>query len=499
MVKLERKLITLMEVARIAGQNRSTVGNWKDRIEGFPPPRDKGARGPLYDQAEIVAWLSDIGRLPNTNADAGNSWDDVDRLRAQDPRGMDVENLILVFCLRSVMSTKDWSALVDSEPHDLEKCLTDAVAKHLPFALSMLHRSPLSIDKVRKYIEIAGEKSPKETVSTAKSFIHLLASGLDGGKENLPSSIVSLVVGLAGKGRVVLDPAAHTGQLLAAMGKASDLPSVRLVGQEQNDGARNVALLNMKIQRLEASISADNAITYDKWPDLRADVIVSNPPWGQRLFDVDQLANDARWVWGAPGPGDGNMAWVQHCLFHLSDQGRAVIVLPSKVLFEQGRSARIRQGIIKAGYLESVIALPPGLLETTKVGFVVLVFAKGPRLIDGGPNATLMVNLEEERTELLGRQKRLPPKLIEEVVSLHQQVVTGLPPAKPYAAIASYDAIAENGFDITPKRYVMSKTTMPTPVQFDDALKSAREALRRSLEDGRQADRQLEQLLRSQR
>ena len=498
MVELEHDLITLVEVARIAGQKRSTVGNWKDRIEGFPNPRDKGSRGPLYEKAEVVEWLIDTGRLSAIHSDEANDWHDIDSLPGQDPRGLDVENRFLIHCLRLFMSVKEWSTLVNSEPQDLEMSLTEAFTKHLPFALSMLHRTQLSTDKVRTYLESAGKKSHKELVSIAESFIYLMESGMTFGKEKLPLSIVSLVVGLAGMGSVIFDPAAHTGQLLTAMGKASGSLPARLIGQEQIDRARNMALLCMKIERLEANISADDAIRYDKWPELRADVIVSNPPWGQRLSDVDRLANDARWVWGAPGSNDGNMAWVQHCLYHLSDQGRAVIVLPSRVLFEQGRSARIRQGIIKAGYLESVIALPPGLLETTKIGFVILVFAKGRRPIDSGPSATLMVNLEDERTELFGRQKLLPLKLVEEVVSLHQRVVSGLAPSLPFASIASYQAIVENGFDITPKRYVMSKVVAPTPVQFDDALKSARESLRRSLESGHQVDRQLERLLKEQ-
>lgn len=492
------ELITLVEVARIAGQKRSTVGNWKDRIEGFPAPREKGPRGPLYERTEIEKWLSDTGRLPKHDPNEGNIGHLADHLRGQLFQEEGAFIILMASSLRSVLSAKEWSALANAESHDMEKYFKQSIAKHLPFALSMLQTSAFPGEKIRDLLQFIGKQSPKEAAGIAGSMIGMPTSGLDNSKEDLPPPVDSLVVGLAGQGRVVFDPAARTGQLLVAMGKASGAPSAKLIGQEQNEWARDMAMLNLKIHGLEASISAEDALTHDQLPDQRADVIVSNPPWGQRLFLADKLANDARWVWGAPGPGDGNMAWVQHCLYHLADEGRAVIVLPSKVLFEQGRSAKIRQGIIKAGYLESVIALPPGLLRSTKIGFAILVFAKGRRTIDGGSSSTLMVNLEEQPTEELGNQKRLSLSLVGEVIALHQRVLAGLPPTSQYAKIASYEAIVENGFDISPKRYVMSTKLAPSPVQFGDALKSARESLRRALENGRQADRQLEQLLKRQ-
>jgi type I restriction enzyme M protein len=328
--------------------------------------------------------------------------------------------------------------------------------------------------------------------------IGMLASGLGDGKEELLPPTEALLVGLADQGKLVFDPAAGTGQLLVAVGKSIGPSPAILVGQEQNEQARDLALLNLKIHGLEATIRTGDALADDALLDLRADVIVSNPPWGQRVFMAQKVASDARWVWGAPGPGDSNMAWVQHCLYHLADQGRAVILLPSKVLFEQGRSAKIRQGIIKSGYLESVIALPPGLLRTTKIGTAVLVFVKGHRQNDGGPNSTLMVNLEEQPTQEWGNQRRLPMSLVNEVLAMRRHFLAGHEPTTQYAAIASYEAIAENGFDITPKRYVISPQFSPSPMHFGDALKSARESLLRALESGHQTDRQLEQLLKRQ-
>jgi predicted DNA-binding transcriptional regulator AlpA len=495
MVESSFELITLVEVARIADQKRSTVGNWKDRIEGFPSPRDMGPRGPLYDRAEMEKWLAETGRLPRLDPKEGNVSNLAHDLTGPLSAQASAVFILVINSLRSILSAKEWATLASAEGQVFEKHLRESMTKHMPFALSMLPSSPFPSEKMRDLLHSIGKETREGATGVAGVIIGTLAGD---SKEELLPPTESLVVGLAGQGKVLFDPAAGTGQLLVAMSKALSASSATFIGQEQNELARDLAQLNFKIHGLEAIISGGDALTEDRLPDLRADVIVTNPPWGQRLFLAEKLAKDARWVWGAPGPGDGNMAWVQHCLYHLADQGRAVIVLPSKALFEQGRSAKIRQGIIKSGYLESVIALPPGLLRSTKIGTAVLVFAKGRRRIDGGPNSTLMVNLEEQPTEEWGNQRCLPMSLVSEVLSLHQRFLAGHEPTIQYAAIASYEAIAENGFDITPKRYVMSTQLAPSPTQFGDALKSARESLLRALESGHQADRQLEQLLTRQ-
>ncbi|HKT82784.1 MAG TPA: type I restriction-modification system subunit M N-terminal domain-containing protein, partial [Solirubrobacterales bacterium] len=50
--------MTLTEIARLAGVNRSAVANWRDRHPDFPKPISSPESGPLYDRAEIKAWLS---------------------------------------------------------------------------------------------------------------------------------------------------------------------------------------------------------------------------------------------------------------------------------------------------------------------------------------------------------------------------------------------------------------------------------------------------------
>lgn len=60
----EHDLISMAEIARLAGQSRATVGNWKARHDDFPLERARVPRGPLYSRAEVLAWLAARKEIP---------------------------------------------------------------------------------------------------------------------------------------------------------------------------------------------------------------------------------------------------------------------------------------------------------------------------------------------------------------------------------------------------------------------------------------------------
>ncbi|MFB7075801.1 helix-turn-helix transcriptional regulator, partial [Streptomyces sp. NPDC056290] len=50
-------LVTGSEIARIAGVTRAAVSNWRRRYGDFPAPVGGGVNSPLFDLAEVQAWL----------------------------------------------------------------------------------------------------------------------------------------------------------------------------------------------------------------------------------------------------------------------------------------------------------------------------------------------------------------------------------------------------------------------------------------------------------
>jgi predicted DNA-binding transcriptional regulator AlpA len=55
-------VLTAEELARVAGVSLGTVSHWRRRHADFPAPVSGTGRGPVFNQAEVEAWLAGAGR-----------------------------------------------------------------------------------------------------------------------------------------------------------------------------------------------------------------------------------------------------------------------------------------------------------------------------------------------------------------------------------------------------------------------------------------------------
>jgi type I restriction enzyme M protein len=189
---------------------------------------------------------------------------------------------------------------------------------------------------------------------------------------------------------------------------------------------------------------------------------------------------------------------MQHCVSHVNQTGHVVLLMPSSVQFESGTSGRIRQGMIRAGLLDAVIALPPGLLHFTGIGTTVLIFRKGRPTKGGMPADTLMINLENLEIPR-GRRSTLPTSVISETLSEYRAWCDGVLPSVDYAKAVSYDDIANSDFNISPRRFVQPGLETLTADELSSRRASALDALRQSMDEMQRRDGELLDLLKERR
>lgn len=494
-------LISMADIARLTGQTRATVGNWKSRnSDDFPTERGRGPRGPLYDRAEVTEWLESTNRLDKRPPEVVAVWQLADQLRGD----MTIEEAMpLILVLLAVMSASapDWKRIREANGNQLDSTLRSSVQSLFPFTEEVMPHGKLSSPSVSKAITTLSSIDSPRVAIMADALLEQAANAMGnrGGEYLSPPSVRQLVVAIAEPVGSVYNPASGVGQLLIDAASTEHSVSKGLIGQEINSRVWAMAQLNLAIHGVKAEIALGDVFEEDRFPDLRADRIVAVPPWGQKLSVADRLMGDPRWVWGEPGANDGNVAWVQHCLYHLTDGGRAVIVLPNSVLFESGRAGRIRQRMVKAGLLDAVLALPPGLFPWTGLACSVLVFVKGRPNVGGKPAPTLMVDISDATESHGGRSSVLPDSLIDDVSQLYRDWVAGVEPSSEYAAVARFSDLAANDFVIDPGRYL---AVPEGPSNIDESIRR-RSALFASLDSlsdkSRTADDQLKAILGERR
>ena len=204
-----------------------------------------------------------------------------------------------------------------------------------------------------------------------------------------PPSLASLIIqiGLLGKSTElkIYDPAMGTAGLLVLAHKhiqrVRQHLDVDYYGQEFNSTSWKIACINALLYQMNFHFGTLPGSTMydDKHKDLKADIILANPPYNQKGWDEDLvLSTDPRFKdLPKPPSNNGNFAWILHCLHHLNDEGIACIVMANGSLTtSQKDELAVREYLVKNDLVEAIITLPPKLFMSTGIPCCIWIINK---------------------------------------------------------------------------------------------------------------------------
>lgn len=203
------------------------------------------------------------------------------------------------------------------------------------------------------------------------------------------SRVVAKVVGIkkdTPKNATVYDPTCGSGSLLL---KASDeaVRGLTIYGQEMDNATSALARMNMILHGdvgEGAKITQGNTLSSPEYKDeagqlMTFDFAVANPPFSSKNWTNGLTPTSDefdRFVWGVPPEKNGDFAFLLHILKSLKSTGKAAIILPHGVLFRGNAEARIRENLIKQGYIKGIIGLPANLFYGTGIPASIIVIDK---------------------------------------------------------------------------------------------------------------------------
>ena len=175
-------------------------------------------------------------------------------------------------------------------------------------------------------------------------------------------------------------------------------------GVEIEKNTRRICLMNTFLHSLDANIIYGDALTDDADELDQADVIVANPPFGNKAGSQRPLRKDIPFV-----NTNKQLAFLQHIYLGLKPGGRAAVVLPDNVLFESGIGTLIRRDLMEKCNLHTILRLPTGIFYAQGVKTNVLFFTRGSANDKSqSENCTKDVWVYDLRTSMPNFGKRAP-------------------------------------------------------------------------------------------
>lgn len=201
------------------------------------------------------------------------------------------------------------------------------------------------------------------------------------------SRILSKVIGInknTPQDATVYDPTCGSGSLLL---KASDEAprGLSIFGQEMDNATSALARMNMILHNnATAKIWKGNTISDPQWKEANGqlktfDFAVANPPFSNKNWTngINPKEDEFdRFSWGIPPEKNGDYTFLLHIIKSLKSTGKGAIILPHGVLFRGNAEARIRENLIKQGYIKGIIGLPANLFYGTGIPACIIVIDK---------------------------------------------------------------------------------------------------------------------------
>jgi type I restriction enzyme M protein len=316
-------------------------------------------------------------------------------------------------------------------------------------------------------------------------------AGKKGGEFYSPKGVVQLIVRLIKpqpKNRVY-DPTSGSGGMLIESakyvaeqpnGKIGNNINISLYGQEKNLGTWAICKINMILHNfMDADIRKGDTLTDPKHKDDRNnlmlfDRVIANPPFSQdRWWEVvetnleKKLDKDGkeveiapnynkvvvdkfgRFQYGIPPRGYADLAFLQHMVAVLKEDGKMGIILPHGTLFRGGTEGAIRQKLLEKDIIEGIIGLPSALFYNTGIPASIWIINKSKP--DRLKNKVLFVDSSRDYKE--GKvQNQLEEIHIDKVIDSYNAETD----IDKFMRVVDMSEIKENDYNLNISRYISS-------------------------------------------
>lgn len=314
-------------------------------------------------------------------------------------------------------------------------------------------------------------------------------AGKKGGEFYTPRGVVQLIVQLIKPEpkQKIYDPTCGSGGMLIESaryiaeqpnGKVGNNVNVSLYGQEKNLGTWAIGKLNMLLHNfMDADIRKGDTLINPQHKNesnelTLFDRVIANPPFSmdgwwtpaensvEVKLDKDgkekkvtpnyaKVVSDpfGRFQYGIPPRGYADLAFLQHMVAVLKQDGKSGVVLPHGTLFRSGTEGVIRQGLLEADLVEGIVGLPSALFYNTGIPASIWIINKNKTEAQKG-KVTIIDACNDYKE---GKNQN---ELLEEHITKIVKAYDGGTDVEKYMRVVDVSELAENDYNLNISRFI---------------------------------------------
>lgn len=322
-------------------------------------------------------------------------------------------------------------------------------------------------------------------------------AGKKGGEFYTPRGVVQLIVQLikpepkqkiydptCGSGGMLIESARYVAEL--PNGKVGNNINVSLYGQEKNLGTWAIGKLNMLLHNfMDADIRKGDTLIIPQHKNENNELdlfdrVIANPPFSMAGWwtpaensievkldkngkekkvtpNYKKVVSDphGRFQYGLPPRGYADLAFLQHMIAVLKQDGKAGIVLPHGTLFRSSTESVIRKGLLEADIVEGIVGLPSALFYNTGIPASIWIINKNKTEAQKGKVTIIDASADFKEGK---NQNELLEDHINKIVTAYD----GATDIDKYMRIVPIAEITENDYNLNISRYI--DTSEPEPI-----------------------------------
>ena len=340
------------------------------------------------------------------------------------------------------------------------------------------------------------------------------AEGSGAGQFFTPGSVVRLLVEMIEpmKGRI-MDLACGSGGMFVQSLKfvkahGGESKDISIYGQERYEGTLRLCKMNLLLRNLSFDVKLGDSLLNDRFPKLKADYALMNPPFNISNWHPENLADNDPRLFGPRDTfttaGNANYMWFQTLWHHLSDRGTAGVVMANGAMTTGSAGEKnVREHMIKNNMVDCIVQMPDKLFMTTGIPACIFILSRNRDGKDGEHrkrDTILFIDARKLGNMVNRRLRVFSDDDISRIADTYHQwrnVKGKYKDIEGFCKAAGTHEVEQNSYVLSPGRYVGTEEEEDNGIDFEEKMKSLTGELALQFEESKKLTRKIKENLKS--